>query len=85
MREVINKTASFSGDSNATPVQKQAETLMERLYRMPGSDQMQIDIQIIGDPAYIMQDGVLHQKQKLKTGSADSALALDPALSLIHI
>ena len=83
MREVINKTASFSGDSNATPVQKQAETLMERLYRMPGSDQMQIDIQIIGDPAYIMQDGVLHQKQKLKTGTADSALALDPASGAI--
>ena len=83
MREAINKTTSFGGDSNATPVQKQAETLMERLYRTPGSDQMQIDLQIIGDPAYIMQDGILHQKQKLKTGTADSALSLDPASGAI--
>ena len=59
----------FIPDPFATNKQRTGATLMENLYRMPGSDMMSIQMEIVGDPCYIQQDGILTMTTPNKAGN----------------
>ncbi len=52
---------------------------MENLYRMPGSDMMSISMEILGDPGYIQQDGILTMTTANKSAIANTGTGHDPA------
>ena len=70
---------AYSTGANLTNKQKTASTILENLYRKLGSDMMQCNITIIGDPVYIQQDGILNLGRKTKTGNINEPIATDPA------
>jgi len=69
----------YSTGSNHNSKQKAAGTILENLYRKLGSDMMQCTINIVGDPLYIQQDGIVNVGRKTKTGTIDHNWAIDPA------
>jgi len=73
------KSNKFNADEHATQKQRTGATLMENLYRTPGSDMMMISLEIVGDPGYIQQDGILTMTTPNKTGSQGGTEGHDPA------
>lgn len=73
------KSNKFIEDAHATAKQKTGATLMENLYRMPGSDMMTISLEIVGDPGYIQQDGILTMSTPNKAAIANTGTGHDPA------
>lgn len=69
----------FLGDASPTGQQRTAGTLMENLYRKVGSDMMRINIEIVGDPGYIHQDGILTMATPNKAAKHHPGAATDPA------
>lgn len=70
---------SFLADTHANPKQQMSGTLMENLYRQVGADNIKISLEIIGDPGYIQQDGILTMNTELKTGAGGNTSGFDPA------
>ena len=68
-----------TGSKNKSSKQSTGGTLLENLYRKLGSDMMQCTINIVGDPCYIQQDGLLNLGMNAKTGNIDKTDAVDPA------
>jgi len=78
---IMPSNNKFNKDPHASDKQRTGATLMENLYRMPGSDMMTIDMEIVGDPGYIQQDGILTMATPNKTGiggGGGSAPGQDP-------
>lgn len=69
----------FIQDLSPTGQQRTAGTLMENLYRKMGSDMMRINIEIVGDPGYIHQDGILTMATPNKAAKHHPGAATDPA------
>jgi len=69
----------FNVDEHANQKQRTGATLMENLYRTPGSDMMTISLEIVGDPGYIQQDGILTMATPNKTGAQGGTEGHDPA------
>ena len=72
------ESGQFNAGTHTTNVQKTASTLMENLYKKVGSDMMQISLSIVGDPAYIQQDGILHMTTANKSCFKQPLAAVDP-------
>jgi len=72
------KSKKFIQDPHATSKQRTGATLMENLYRTPGSDMMSVTMEIVGDPGYIQQDGVLSMATPNKTGAGGGTNGHDP-------
>ena len=71
----------FVQDPHANSKQRTGATLMENLYRMPGSDMLTISMELVGDPGYIQQDGILAMATPNKAGiggGGGSAPGQDP-------
>ena len=72
--------AKFSTTNHATGEQEQAGTLMENLYRQLGSDMMSCSLDIVGDPCYLQQDGILAMKTPNKSSlKVPKSEAVDPS------
>lgn len=69
----------FDTDEHANQKQRTGATLMENLYRTPGSDMITISLEIVGDPGYIQQDGILTMTTPNKTGAQGGTEGHDPA------
>jgi len=70
----------FPTTNHATGEQEQAGTLMENLYRQLGSDMMSCSLDIVGDPCYLQQDGILAMKTPNKSSlKVPKSEAADPS------
>ena len=69
---------SFDPGIHTTKQQRAAGTLMENLYKRVGADMMHVTMTLVGDPAYIQQDGILHMTTKNKSCFQYPKLAVDP-------
>jgi hypothetical protein len=76
----IEKTQRVnSSDTPETGKEEVAATLLENLYRKQGYDFLVIDLAIVGDPAYIQQDGVINLLSENKAGFALATNDINPS------